>query len=122
MREILFRAWHKDLNEMFYKVRVSDCDWCTYDTHFCGRHDTLMQFTGLLDKNGKEVYEGDVVNVFGKYSNDQTCVVEYQECEMCFGFTTQDGSYMIMDEIYNDERFGIEVIGNIYENPELLKG
>jgi len=73
----------------------------------------VMQFTGLLDKNGKEIYEGDIVREFWNGNPDPCCVqvVEWDDNESSgprvVGFYLQDG-----DEY--------EVIGNIYENPELL--
>ena len=68
----------------------------------------LMQFTGLLDKNGKEIYEGDILKYRGKLSfNDPPFVVEWQN---------DDARWT---EFYPSNNF--EVIGNIYENPELLK-
>ena len=68
----------------------------------------MMQFTGLLDKNGKEIYEGDILKYRGKLSfNDPPFVVEWQN---------DDARWT---EFYPSNNF--EVIGNIYENPELLK-
>ena len=71
MREIKFRAWDKELKEMFYPSSIS---WKNKIMWVCGSHGKnkleyeiekprteLMQFTGLLDKNGKEIYEGDIV-------------------------------------------------------------
>ena len=74
----------------------------------------LMQYTGLKDKNGVEIYEGDVV----KTKNSKYKVI-FDKC--CYWGVDELGKYPIY-QIYNyvldDERF--EVIGNIYENPELL--
>jgi hypothetical protein len=67
-----------------------------------------MQFTGLHDKNGKEIYEGDIVK-----SGNFTDSVIYWRC----GFGTGEGQ----DFTPLDQNV-IEVIGNIYENPELLSG
>ena len=69
----------------------------------------LMQFTGVLDKNGKEIFEGDVVR--GKWSiND---IVEVK-CD-----TLASGSVPFNDD-YSFCADDVEVIGNIYENPEFL--
>lgn len=92
---------------------------------------TVGQFTGLLDKNGKEIYEGDVFSVDGKYPK----VVKYIEERLSFcvanidTLTTPPMSFWPEKSIYmqlssdwlKDFQNGIEVIGNIYDNPELLK-
>lgn len=68
----------------------------------------LMQFTGLLDKNGKEIYEGDIIEtrVSGKSGSAIKAVI--WNTKYC-GFNIKD-----------DEELEREIIGNIYENPELL--
>jgi uncharacterized phage protein (TIGR01671 family) len=76
-------------------------------------HIVLMQFTGLLDKNGKEIYEGDVVKLDSW--NPSVCEVVFNRGGFCFRFTKDDGYYP--DGKYLEEG---EVIGNIYQNPELL--
>lgn len=72
--------------------------------------DILMQFTGLKDKNGKEIYEGDIVRCF------DTAGEKVYDREVDF--------YGFRDEIWSNETDGktkVEIIGNIYSNPELLK-
>lgn len=95
MREIKFRAW--DGGEIVYN---SEPEYMGYAL-FGGFNGEVMQFTGLLDKNGKEIYEGDIV--IGE--NKVLFVVEWWE----------RGQWSIAG--FKD----IEVIGNIYENPDLLK-
>ena len=86
-----------------------------------------MQFTGLLDKNGKEIYEGDIIQV-----NDEYRLVEWDEHRMQFmaiGQTTwtgekgKSGNPKVAGDELKDFRQHLisEIIGNIYENPELLK-
>lgn len=79
---------------------------------FTVRPDTVGQFTGLHDANGKEIYEGDILRE-GETGN--TLQVVYDAPEFCF-----------MDNAYGyrflNHAENFKVIGNIYDNPELLKG
>ena len=118
MREIKFRAWNKKLQVMSEAKHLDDL----YEDESMAIVSDLIwiQFTGLLDKNGKEIYEGDIVSaVFQQdyFSSDEPKnVVDVIEIELMTG----------MEKIYNGGPDGcewyedIEVIGNIYENPELL--
>ena len=122
MREIKFRVWNKDDNKM-YKVNgfINDLpfvDWI-YDNDFeeysiqdnyMVKNGELMQYTGVRDKNGKEIYEGDIV----KYFTNENAEI-----------TFRNGAFMVesntdidcMCSLYGE----IEVIGNIYENEDLLE-
>ena len=79
----------------------------------------LMQFTDLKDKNGKEIYEGDIV----KEENETGIfiyTIEWEKYDCCFfpkALNFKTGIEQSMSSIYTE----LEVIGNIYENPELLK-
>lgn len=134
-RIIKFRAWNGE-----YMSDASYGDWISFDgvpyTEADRKYDTpnieiekaknyiLMQFTGLKDKNGKEIYEGDIVtcetpkykrkikgHVYCRYSGEWA--VETDE------FISQDTDQKKDCVLWNKEN--IEVIGNIYQNPELLK-
>lgn len=70
----------------------------------------VMQFTGLLDKNGKEIYEGDICK-----SNGHKDSIKWEHGR--WKFWVEDCL-----ECYNNTSLKLEVVGNIYENPELLKG
>ena len=69
-----------------------------------------MQYTGLKDKNDKEIYEGDIVTVDG-----EIFYVEWRGMGDWFIDPKKDAAFVFTPEIYD-----VEVIGNIYENPELL--
>lgn len=104
MREIKFRAWHKQLKDMIYNDLCKnpfDTFWYN-DGEFSDMYE-LMQYTGLKDKNGKEIYEGDKVKCGSK-----TRVVE---------FDNKSASFM-MDCLYFMDGQNTEVIGNIYEDKQ----
>jgi uncharacterized phage protein (TIGR01671 family) len=105
MRIIKFRLWQTQPEEMQYNWSVIPVD-TTY----------LMQYTGLKDKNGKEIYEGDII--LDKWK--QKTEVKIEEFTMQ---TYDDGCVGIgfMLETHDrDDLKELEVIGNIYENPELI--
>lgn len=107
MRTIKFRAWD---NEM----KIIRDDWRTFGTE--NGLLEIMQFTGLHDKNGKEVYEGDILRTDAE--KEYISAVAYEQA----GFKVD--SYSDKDVCEHLENIAphhsAEVIGNIYENPELL--
>lgn len=110
MREIKFRAWDI-VNKKMIQWESSffgDVVW-----GMTGDKYVEMQFTGLKDKNGKEIYEGDIVKL--EQWNPSIAEVVFDRGGFCFRFKKDDTYYP--DGKYLEEG---EVIGNIYENPELL--
>lgn len=135
-REVKFRAWHKIRKEMF-RVTNINFDLETQEASFVFvagypyptpmRDMEVMQFTGLLDKNGKEIYEGDVVAT-GFGADYTKGIVRIGMWEM--SVETYETSYTLpYYGVYLDRAVGLEeflltgqmyVLGNEYENPELL--
>lgn len=124
-REIKFRAWDKKKKRMTYSNNWSSLNFRTNGDMFrfmIGKDDynlidyqmIVEQFTGLVDKNGVEIYEGDIVsNLIG-----EVFIVGYGAPSFWL--------YRNLDDEVDVERFNNhidteEVIGNIHENPELLK-
>jgi len=103
-REIKFRAWDKEKGMLNYRG--------IFNTPNFFDNSNLMQYTGLKDKNGRDVYEGDILELnnllFGK--------VEFKFG--CYRVYIKDAQVFILgiDIAQNN----IEIIGNIYENPKLL--
>ncbi|MGR6115733.1 YopX family protein [Aeribacillus composti] len=120
--EIKFRAWDKENEVMIYPKgilfdgRVVNFS-CGILEPFEGCE--LMQYTGLKDKNGKEIYEGDLLTDYGEAP---PLYVEYSEKHGAYCFVDKfDPSgtvYYTPLMIYYEQ---MEVIGNIYANPELLE-
>lgn len=114
MREIKFRAWHKNNKSMCMNVA----------TNLLNRvYLIFMQYTGLKDVNDKEIYEGDIVDatycIDGclYYSEDEYGIVVWDEKKCGFRIKFDDKVDTTRMSYY---RY-FEVVGNIYENPELLK-
>lgn len=130
MREIKFRAWDKDLQEM-HKIYIIDfVDEEVVDENADIHKFTdieLMQFTGLYDKNKVPIYEGDIVifedcemsteSGYGDTFINQG-VIEYNDENCCFNVTERI-TVELVDVLYKDNE-SLEVIGNIYDNPDLL--
>ena len=122
MREIKFRAWSGgQFPKMEDFVTIMDGKhWdCYHDCEIKGR--AIMQYTGLKDKFGKEIYEGDIV---GSYSS--IGVVKYGECFIngqeydCWGFYLDDEDKELLR--YSEQKYSdYKIIGNIYESPKLLE-
>ena len=120
-----FRAWFD--SEMYDKPVVYDGEFYLYWREFENGETyngaVLMQSTGLKDKNGSEIFEGDIV----KYKAGCNTFTEEVAYDKNFaGFGVRDANANIIftfGELAEDiDLHSLEVIGNIYENPELLEG
>jgi uncharacterized phage protein (TIGR01671 family) len=130
MREIKFRVWDQLLMVMERALVVYFNNQEVYFIHKGSSqlrglgNIVLMQFTGLLDKNGKEIYEGDIVRVQSQYETDEP--IDSAPNKVYF----RDGAFrcgfhnMLLGENVctgKEGNWNMEVIGNIYENLELLE-
>ena len=130
-----FRAWDKARNEMNYKIMVGNCDtddenwtcpiiwieekkdWLHFDDYEC-----IMQSTGLLDKNGKEIFEGDIVQFEDCYEVSDFLYINTGIIEWCQGgFHVTNRDSVLMEDLFDGDSLDVTIIGNIYENPEILK-
>lgn len=141
MREIIFKAKRKDNEEwvegLLWKKKYNhnkifiSCfpDKDDNEEVFVVDPDTICQYTGLTDKNGRKIWENDIVRYneedwfpyavvkYGEYKNNGN-----MDCYLGFYMDWQNDIYFRVDIGYWVKNRDIEVIGNIFDNPELLKG
>ena len=129
-----FRAWDRLRKEMNYKVMVGNCDtddenwtcpiiwieyrkkWLHFDDYEC-----IMQSTGLKDKNDKEIFEGDIL----------ACETDDEVINLNIFWDEEHALFMFESKKYNEQEplaelvenntYPFEIIGSVYENPELLE-
>ena len=124
MRDILFRGKRLDNGEwvegdlVHSAYKIGDTCVGTYGSSL-GMHQvdpsTVGQYTGLMDKNGERIFEGDVLTVDGE---DGFFALEFQEDTARF---VMSGDSIVVD-FDNFWSYEVEVMGNIHDNPELLEG
>lgn len=134
MREILFRG--KPLgklydNFIYGSLGVICEDLCAiYYCHEFIDDDiqlvdigTVGQYTGLTDKNGKKIFEGDILKRKHKelLNHSQKMTVNYIPYEACFSAVDIGGGNVTFISDYINNKYELEIIGNIHDNPELLK-
>ncbi|MCT0476977.1 YopX family protein [Lactococcus cremoris] len=120
------RAWDKQDEHMSYGVVMYYDDMIEYRfDHFCTGADEdveFMQSTGLKDKNGTEIYEGDILQLHAIFlaPDDKIGYLEYSPK---YGYSIIfEGNRLYRQEYWaSTNKLNYEVIGNIYENPELLR-
>lgn len=127
MREILFRGKRIDSGEWaegyyvpmgeYHYILTGRLELVPYldFEHFLVNSETVGRFTGLTDKNGVKIFEGDIVNVKARSCSFTGCVIYWSE-EARYACKTKSGTrYAICN------KFEFEVLGNIHDNPELLE-
>ena len=128
MREIKFRAWDKKLKKWTnYSISNIDgtlIDFLNKETGFWesdrgGERFTLCQYTGLKNINEKEIYEGDIVRALG--FSKWIGVAKYSDKNQAFVFECIDKNYSRNIVFMSQFDKGFKILGNIYENPELLE-
>ncbi len=122
MREISYRAWDRINKEMVYDIQKAYDDQygnfherCFWDYLDPGEGNEkqydIMQYTGLKDRKGEKIFEGDVLEIC-RFEEPIYKVVKY----VWHGFTTSKG-----DNVYFPSEKRVQIVGNIYETPELMK-
>lgn len=136
-REIKFRAWDLDRKKMRgvqgFRINVDGCKtWnCTENPNNWEPRVTdhpkhtgaiIMQFTGLKDKNGKEIYEGDIVRFYHDEEGWNNGFIKFEHGAFIIACDNLPDSYDLLVNYSNSESWtdNLNVVGNIYENPESL--
>ena len=152
MREILYKGKRKDNGEWvegYYVYRGEEYSTIDTNAHFIVAHDmcgliwyevipeSVSEFTGLPDNNGKKIFEGDIVKAVFKpyfigsyaigkvvFENGTFKIAVYQSknASTYKKFTKETARAYSIENNFIDRNYSLEVIGNIHDNPELLKG
>ena len=120
MREFKFRVWFSSDNTMDYaENRIPSTRTAKGQSGFALQYDPsyessdkVMQYTGLKDKNNKEIYEGDIVKIIIRPDSEE--YIEHVEDIRCI-------SNLRINQWWDEPYSSLEILGNIYENPELIK-
>ena len=141
MRTIKFRAWDYENNQMLdvQELNFEDCFYdggmqirtTMYNDYFDYREMPLMQYTGLHDENGKEIYEGDIVNMHYFFENyDSSSLGAYEDeteetgiiriNEYGVYLENKRGEIFYLVNYVQEPEEELKILGNIYENKELL--
>ncbi len=119
MREIKFRAWDSDKKCMQYE-EATEKKFSMKSCEILAAYDLVMQYTGLKDKNGKEIYESDILHIeyadAAEEENNFNTEVWFHEGK----FLTRYFAIPVAS-FSNNQNISCEVVGNIYENSERLK-
>ena len=117
MRDLKFRAWNGKSMEIIDDLYWFEENHVHENGDGYGCENIIMQFTGLHDKNGKEIYEGDLLKHYPGFGCEWTVRYSQVVYEGASFWQKHKSIAFVLDD--HDQH--LEVIGNIYENPELLK-
>ena len=138
----LVKTRHYPSNDTHYFIIGIDSNWCDYegyDLEYDVIPETVGEYTGLTDKNGKKIFEGDIVKCSDVdhcyYTEEKTefwGVIKFEEG--AFGIATKETLMISLDNWCENDNFvslwelewneyidNVEIVGNIHDNPELLK-
>jgi uncharacterized phage protein (TIGR01671 family) len=127
MRQLKFRIWNGFQFVTKSEVYIKACNgslWDYDDGNLWSATAKIQQFTGLLDKNGTDIYEGDIVTYTSNNGKDYKAEIVFSPTSAAFVLDTSgrhllDDKYGDYYELHKDHSY--EVVGNIFENNELLK-
>lgn len=132
-REIKFRAWDKNENKIYQDYDMSKYGFAIQNSSSATLNNIilmlgsnnieLMQYTGLKDKNGVEIYEGDIVEYGSDHFPLVKRIVVWNQQYCCYKTSNSKNRTATSPQLTADKVFktNMRVIGNIYETPELLK-
>ena len=127
-RKIKFRGLSFDKGWIYGNlIKSAQSTWIRESDYynFKVKTETVGQYTGLHDKNGKEIYEGDIIHINDEFLNEFNYLIEWNEEYLRYYLYSVDKEKLnklggILEAHLNS--LEVEVIGNIYDNPELLGG
>jgi uncharacterized phage protein (TIGR01671 family) len=128
MRELKFRFFdHKIKNEMIYQQSYEAKNVIFDKWETTPKCSSLMQYTGLRDKNNREIYEGDIVtnktkdfSGNGFRGKNLKMLVEWDQKECFYSLSVYDEEYWGFKKLTKSSAADVEVIGNTYENPDMI--